>query len=113
MGTAHRVSMARATADANVHAGSPSANMASMAGLPRFRRSRRAMLAILIAAFLLGVQGGLTVLPMNGDGAREDGAKGDVDAGSREALAAAPHVEAESPDPDPDFDPAPAFGGAR
>ena len=60
------------------------------------------MLAILIAAFLLGVQGGLTVLPMNGDGAREDGAKGDVDAGSREALAAAPDVEAESPDPDPE-----------
>lgn len=85
-----------------MHAGPASANMEPMAGLPRFRRSRRAMLAILIAAFLLGVQGGLMVLPMDGEGAGESGVEGDAGAESRGAPATAPDVEVESVDPAPD-----------
>jgi hypothetical protein len=39
-----------------------------MALVPRFRRSRRLMLVILVAVFLLGVQGGLAVLPIQEEG---------------------------------------------
>ncbi len=65
--------MARVGADANVRAGPRFANMERMAVVPRFRRSRRAMLAILVAAFLLGVQGGVAVLPMRADGEALEG----------------------------------------
>lgn len=45
-----------------------------MALVPRFRRSRRLMVVILVAVFLLGVQGGLAVLPIHEDGASGEGA---------------------------------------